>query len=116
VNTSGSLRDFPLADLSGESGRQLGQSITEAIQISNPSDLIDMIEDRDLRTPIAPPLTSLEEARVSFNAGTDQKGANRQLMLSDKSQTLSETLAREMSDTLTREIQVSAHTDTYTAM
>ena len=75
-----------------------------------------MIEDRDLRTPIAPPLTSLEEARVSFNAGTDQKGANRQLMLSDKSQTLSETHAREMSDTLTREIQVSAHTDTYTAM
>ena len=37
-------------------------------------------------------------------------------MLSDKSQTLSETHAREMSDTLTREIQVSAHTDTYTAM
>ena len=50
--------------------------------MSNPSDLIDMIEDRDLRTPIAPPLNSLEEARVFFNAGTDQKGVNRQLLLS----------------------------------
>ena len=102
------LRDSPLADLSGESGGQLNQSITEAIQISNSSDKIDLIEDRDLRIPIAPPLTSLKEARVISYAGTQdkqQEGSSRAIILS-------ETHTRELSES--RAIQVSAHTDTST--
>ena len=41
------LRDFPLADLSGESGRQLTESTSEYLQISNPNDYIDSVEDWD---------------------------------------------------------------------
>ncbi|KAK1369609.1 hypothetical protein POM88_035701 [Heracleum sosnowskyi] len=59
------LRDFPLAIFTGESGRQPNESNTEAIQFQIQSDL-DFIRDWELRTPIAPPLTSLEGARVIF--------------------------------------------------
>ena len=67
------LLDFPLADLSGESGRQLTVSIPEAIQKSIPNELIDSVEDGDLRNPIAPPMTILEVAMVIFNAGTSHQ-------------------------------------------
>ena len=59
-------REFPLAVSTEESGRQLDQSTTEAIQITNPNVQVELIEDRDLQTPIAPPLTSLEGAMVIF--------------------------------------------------
>ena len=39
------LRDSPLADLSGESGGQLNQSIPEAIQTSISNEKIDLIEE-----------------------------------------------------------------------
>ena len=42
------LRDFPLTDLSGESGRQLSMSISKPLQISNQNDYIDTTEDWDL--------------------------------------------------------------------
>ena len=58
------LRDFPLADLSGESGRQLSVFISEEIQTLIQNDYIDTSEDWELRTPIAPPMTSLEGAKV----------------------------------------------------
>ena len=106
------LRDFPLADLSGESGRQLTEFTSEQIQTSNPSEFVDLVEDWDLRTPIAPPLTSLEGARVISIAGTSK---GKELVMSDVRQTLSETDARELSDTLLSDHQVSAHTDTYTS-
>ena len=67
------LLDFPLADLSGESGRQLTVSILEAIQKSIPNELIDSVEDGDLRNPIAPPMTINEVAMVIFNAGTSHQ-------------------------------------------
>ena len=58
------LRDFPLADLSGESGRQLYVFISEEIQTSIQNEYINIAEDWELRTPIAPPMTSLEGAKV----------------------------------------------------
>ena len=64
------LRDFPLADLSGESGRQLTEFTSEEFQTSNLNEFVDSVEDWELRTPIAPPLTSLEGARVISIAGT----------------------------------------------
>ena len=71
------LRDFPHADLSGESGRQLVEFTSEQIQTSNLSEFVDLVEDWDLRTLIAPPLTSLEGARVICIAGTLKgKGAS----------------------------------------
>ena len=42
------LRDFPLADLSGESGRQLTEFTSEQIQTSNPNEFVDSVEDWDL--------------------------------------------------------------------
>ena len=74
------LRDFPLTNLYGESGRQLTEFTSEKIQTSNPSEFMELVEDWDLRTPIAPPLTSLEGARVISIAGT-LKG--KELVMSD---------------------------------
>ena len=70
-----------------------------------------LVEDRELRTPIAPPLTSLEGAKVISIACTSKV---KELVRSDVRQTQSETVARELSDTLLSDHQVSAHTDTYT--
>ena len=72
---------------------------------------MDSVEDWDLRTPIAPPLTSLEGARVISVAGTS---ISKELVRSDVSLNLSETVAREPSEILLSDHQVSAHTDTYT--
>ena len=105
------LRDFPLADLSGESGRQLTEFTSEQIQTSDQIEFVDSGEDWDLRTPIAPPLTSLERARVISVAGTS---ISKELVMSDVSLNLSETAAREQSETLLSDRQLSAHTDTYT--
>ena len=66
------LRDFPLEDLSAESGRQLTKFTSEQIHTSNPSEFMDLVEDWDSQTPIAPPLTSLEGARVISIAGTSK--------------------------------------------
>ncbi|KAK1370204.1 hypothetical protein POM88_036296 [Heracleum sosnowskyi] len=63
------LRDFSLAVYTGESERQLDESVPEEIQYTMSNILTDSIRDRELRTPIAPPLTSLEGARVIFPAG-----------------------------------------------
>ena len=64
-----------------------------------------------MRTPIAPPLTSLEGARVISIAGTSSQ---QELVMSDVSLNLRETAAREQSETLLSDRQLSAHTDTYT--
>ena len=72
---------------------------------------MDSVEDWDLRTPIAPPLTSLEGARVISVAGTSK---GKDLVRSDVSLNLSETAALEQSETLMSERQLSAHTNTYT--
>ena len=39
---------------------------SEPLHISNQNDYIETAEDWDLRTPIAPPMTSLEGAMVIF--------------------------------------------------
>ena len=57
-------------------------------------------------------MTSLEGAKVISVAGT-LKG--KELVRSDVRKTLSETDARELSDTLLSDHQVSAHTDIYTS-
>ena len=105
------FRDFPLEDLSGESGRQLTEFTSEEFQTSNLNEFMDSIEDWELRTPIAPPLTSLEGARVISLAGTS---ISHELIMSDVRLNLSETAAREQSETLLSDRQLSAHTDTYT--
>ena len=105
------LRDFPLADLSGESGRQLAEFTSEEIQTSNLNEFVDSGKDWELRTPIAPPLTSLEEARVISLAGTSNQ---MELVMSDTLLNLSETVARKPSETLISDREQSAHTDTYT--
>ena len=105
------LRDFPLAYLSGESGRQLTEFTSEQIQTSDPIEFVDSVEDWDLRTPIAPPLTSLEGARVISVAGTSK---GKELERSDVSLNMSEIDAREQSETFLSNRQLSAHTDTYT--
>ena len=105
------LRDFPLADLSGESGRQLTEFTSEEFQTSNLNEFVDSVEDWELRTPIAPPLTSLEGARVISLAGTSSQ---HELVMSDVRINLSETDAREQSETLLSDRELSAHTDTYT--
>ena len=104
------LRDFPLADLSGESGRQLAEFTSEEIQTSNLNEFVDSAEDWELRTPIAPPLTSLEEARVISIAGTSKE----QELVRSAPLKMSETVAREQSETLLSDREQSAHTDTYT--
>ena len=50
--------------------QQLFGSISEEIQLSNLIETIDLMEDGDLRNPIAPPMTSSTGAMVIFNAGT----------------------------------------------
>ena len=105
------LRDFPLADLSGESGRQLTEFTSDEFQTSNLNEFVDSVEDWELRTPIAPPLTSLEGARVISLAGTSRQ---REQVMSDVRLNLSETDAREQSETLLSDRELSAHTDTYT--
>ena len=111
------LRHFPLAYLSGESERQLYVSTPEPLQISNQNDCIDTIEDWDLRTPIAPPLTSLEGDMVISHAGTSgNTTTSGELILSDMRQTLSDTHARKESETLLSDREVSAHTDKKTAL
>ena len=105
------LRDFPLADLSGESGRQLAEFTSEEIQTSNLNEFVDSVEDWELRTPIAPPLTSLEEARVISIAGTSRQ---QEIVRSETPLNMSETVAREQSETLLSDRELSAHTDTYT--
>ena len=45
-------------------------STAEAIQYTHSTELVDAIQDRDLRSLIAPPVTSLEEAMVISLAGT----------------------------------------------
>ena len=105
------LRDFPLADLSGESGRQLVEFTSDEFQTSNINEFMDSVEDWELRTPIAPPLTSLEGARVISVAGTSR---NQELVMSDVRLNLSETHAREQSETLLSDREQSAHIDTYT--
>ena len=81
-------RDFPLAYLSGESGRTLYVSISEKLHISNPNDYIDTVKDWDLRNPIAPPLTSLEGAMVLSSACTTTfQTAGKELIVSKVRQT-----------------------------
>ena len=60
-----------------------------------------------MRTPIAPPLTSLEGARVISIAGTS---SHQELVMSDVSLNLRETHAREQSETLLSDRELSAHT------
>ena len=72
---------------------------------------MDSVEDWELRTPIAPPLTSLEGARVISIAGTS---SHQEIVMSDVRLNLSETDAREQSETLMSDREQSAHTDTYT--
>ena len=72
---------------------------------------MDSVEDWELRTPIAPPLTSLEGARVISIAGTS---ISQELVMSDVRLNLSETTAHEQSETLMSDRQLSAHTETYT--
>ena len=72
---------------------------------------MDSVEDWELRTPIAPPLTSLEGARVISLAGTSSQ---QELVMSDVRLNLSDTAAREQSETLLSDRELSAHTDTYT--
>ena len=72
---------------------------------------MDSVEDWELRTPIAPPLTSLEEAWVISLAGTSRQ---MELVMSETPLNLSETDAREPSETLMSDREQSAHTDTYT--
>ncbi|KAK1397586.1 hypothetical protein POM88_007449 [Heracleum sosnowskyi] len=110
------LRDFSLAVFTGESERQPDESVPEEIQYTMSNILTDSFRDRELRTPIAPPLTSLEGARVIFTAGTSTENLDRQLVVRDMNQTPSETQARELSETPLRAIEVSAHTDTNTAL
>ena len=85
---------------------------SEQIQTSDHIEFVDSIKDWDLRTLIAPPLTSLEGARVISVAGTSK---GKELVRSDVSLNLSETDAHEKSETLSSDRQLSAHTDTYTS-
>ena len=73
-------------------------------------DLLDLPKDRDLRSPIAPPVTS-KGAMVISSAGTSKE---KELVISDVRHKQSDTHARELSETLLREHQGSAHTDTNT--
>ena len=57
-------------------------------------------------------MTSLEGAKVISDAGTTSKG--KELVLSVVRQTLSDTHAREQSETLMSDREVSAHTNTNT--
>ena len=84
------LRDFPLTDLSGESGRQLTEFTSEKIQTS---DQIEFV------------------VRVISVAGTSK---GKEPVRIDVSLNPSETAAREQSETLLSDHQLSAHTDTYT--
>ena len=48
--------------------------ISEEIRTSNQNDCIDTSEDWELRTPIAPSMTSLEGAKVILLLGTLEAG------------------------------------------
>ena len=85
---------------------------SDEYQTSNPNEFVDSVEDWELRTPIAPPLTSLEGARVISLVGTSRQ---MELVMSDTILNLSETVAREPSETLMSDREQSAHTDTYTS-
>ena len=72
--------------------------ISEELQILNQKYYIDTIEDWDLRTLIAPPVTSLEGATVIFmQVHLENKQVGIECKLSDVRQTLSDTHARKMS-------------------
>ena len=62
--------DISLPASTDVSERQLIVSTAEAIQYTHSTELVDAIQDRDLRSLIAPPVTSLEEAMVISLAGT----------------------------------------------
>ncbi|KAK1360803.1 hypothetical protein POM88_045277 [Heracleum sosnowskyi] len=91
------LRDSSLAVLTGESEGQPGESITEAIQFSVSDYFLDYTGDWDLRTPIAPPVTSQKGAMVIFSAGTSTPHMDKQLVIRSERQTQSDTQARESS-------------------
>ena len=84
------LKDFLLTVFTGESARKLTEFTIEQIQISNPNEFVDLVEDWELRTHIAPPLTSLEGARV-ISISSTSKG--KELVWSDVRQIQSETHA-----------------------
>ena len=63
-------RDISLAAPAVDSERQLDMSTPEAIQSSNSHENVDIAQDRDLRSPIAPSVTSLEGAKMISLAGT----------------------------------------------
>ena len=46
------LRDFPLADLSGESGRKLTEFTSEEYQTSNLNEFVDSVEDWNCELPL----------------------------------------------------------------
>ena len=105
------LRDFPLAYfLEKVEGNSLSSPLKN-FRTSNLSEFVDSVEDWELRTPIAPPLTSLEGSRVISLAGTS---ISEELVMGDVILNLSETAAREQSETLLNDRQLSAHIDTYT--
>ena len=70
--------------------------ISEEIQTSNQNDCIDTAEDWELRTPIAPPMTSLEGAKVIL-LQVHLEAAGIECKMSDVRQTLSDTHARKKS-------------------
>ena len=92
------LRDFPLAVLTGESGRQLSRAVTEAIQLSIPTDTTVRVEE-------------IFDAGTSGDPSVDK--SNWKLVLSDVRQTQSETPARELSDKHLSVSEERAPTDTY---
>ncbi|OKX69591.1 hypothetical protein AXD71_14935, partial [Listeria monocytogenes] len=92
------LRDFPLAVITGESGRQLRRAVTEAIQLSIPNDTTVRVEE-------------ISNAGTSLDPSVDK--SNWKLVLSDVRQTQSDTPARELSDKHMSESQERAPTDTY---
>ena len=66
------LRDFPLAVITGESGRQLRRAVTEAIQLSIPTDTTVRVEE-------------IFDAGISNDPSVDK--SNWKLVLSDVRQT-----------------------------
>ena len=79
--------------------------------------MIDLVEDCDSRTLIAPPLTSLETAMVISNLGTSgRQEGGKEIILSEVRQTLGDTHAHKESETLESGREVSAHNDTNTTL
>ena len=92
------LRDFPLAVITGKSGRQLSRAVTEAIQLSIPTDTTVRVEE-------------IFDAGTAGDPSVDK--SNWKLVLSDVRQTQSETPARELSDKQLSVSEERAPTDTY---